>query len=110
MCQTIHLYHSNKGFVVYCKICNHIQIGFGNIALSFTINEYEGFANYITKTCPNYCPKCFQRTIWVPLESKKACMWLSGKEIHELNEMLKISSNSLELVKLLKDLNRKQSN
>jgi hypothetical protein len=110
MCQTIHLYHSNKGFVVYCKICKHLQIGFGNIAMSFGISEYERFAHSIAQTCPKYCSKCFSRNIWIPIESQKVCLLLSGKEIHELNEILSIASNSLELIKLLKDLHKNQIN
>lgn len=110
MCQTVHLYHSNKAFVVYCKICEHIQVAFGNFVMTLSIEDYHKFTSYIASTCPHYCSKCFSRNIWIPVEKQKVCLLMSGKEIHEFNAILQVANKSLELVWLLKSINEKQSN
>lgn len=109
MCQNIHLHHSSKGFITYCKACKHIQMAFGNVAICFAMEEYLNFCDYILQFYPQYNKTSFARELWIPTTSKSVCLLLSGKELYDLQEILKKAQNSLELIKLLENIKKQQN-
>lgn len=43
MCKHRILAHSDNGYIVLCKKCNHFQIAFGTTVISLTDIQYEEF-------------------------------------------------------------------
>jgi len=84
-------------------------MAFGNSVISFTMEQYQNFCEYILQFYPNYNKTCFKRNIWIPTTDSATCLLLSGKELHDLQEMLKKSQSSLELIKLLEGIHKQQN-
>ncbi|KOY87385.1 hypothetical protein AD998_15660 [bacterium 336/3] len=84
-------------------------MAFGNAAICFTMQEYLNFSDYILQFYPQHDKTSFARELWIPTTSHTVCLLVSGKELHDLQEILKKAQNSLELIKLLENIEKQQN-
>jgi hypothetical protein len=106
MCQYHTLYHdADKGYVVRCEDCGRLQLGFGNLILTFSLEDFEAFRCWMLRirseqeVVPNPC----LRNIVIPSPCEGVKLVLSLRELDEFNHMLEAADTerrSLDLIEL----------
>ena len=109
MCQYQTLYHhSEKGYIIHCLYCNHIQLGFGNIAITFTKDEFYGFQQSMSRVFAGLLEEEVDsplKNITLPTPCEGINLLLSPRELSHLNQMLDMAETELrsqELISLFK--------
>lgn len=105
MCQNKILHHSSKGFVTYCKSCKHIQMAFGTTAIRFSEVQFKNFCEYVFEFYPQYDKNCKLKNVWIPTTEHTVCFLISGKELHQLKDILEEAQDTLTVFKILNELN-----
>ena len=108
MCSFQTLFHdSNSGYVVRCSTCKNIQVGYGNLALTFTCRDFTNFFHWLRKikeqqdSLINESLRCI--VIPTPCEGMKLLMSLH--ELTELVNMLETADTELQSLDLIKLFN-----
>lgn len=113
MCHYQTLYYDDvKGYVIYCRNCNSIQLAFGNVMLTLFREDFYGFhecINRIKEEHKDYadCPKKFI-VVGTPCEGIK--LLVSGIELCQLQGMLDEAETELQSQELLGLFNNNISN
>lgn len=105
MCSYQTLFHdNNSGYVVRCKECENIQVGFGNIMLTVNENEFGSFRNWLKKVRDEQSPdqKETVRCVVIPTPCEGVKLLLSLRELREFDNMLEEADTELQSSSLLK--------
>lgn len=110
MCQYQTLYHDNeKGYIIHCLYCNNIQLGFGNIAITFCKEEFFRFQQAISRVHAGLergQADSPLKNITLPTPCDGINLLLSPRELSQLDHMLDMAETELrsqELIELFKE-------
>lgn len=105
MCSYQTLFHDdNTGYVVRCNECEKIQLGFGNIMLTVSMDEFDSFRQWLKKILHEQVavPKENLRNIMIPTPCEGVKLLLSMRELREMDHMLEEADTELQSCGLLK--------
>ena len=108
MCHYQTLFHNDDcGYAVRCSVCETIQVGFGNLMLSFTAADFNFFRRWLKQmiAVTDAPHDSTLRCIVVPSPCADVKLLLSMKELFAFNDMLESCDaelKSLELINLFK--------
>jgi hypothetical protein len=106
MCNYQTLFHKDDcGYAVRCSTCESIQVGFGNLMLTFSTPDFEFFRQWLKQIIEETVapPDNTLRCIVVPSPCEGVKLLLSMRELIAFDEMLESSDaelKSLEMIKL----------
>jgi hypothetical protein len=92
-----------SGYVIECGKCKKIQIGFGNVLITFLKEEFTGFRNHIDEVFGRHQP-CVEpviKHIMIPTPCTGLTLLLNNKELADLHNMLETSDNEMQAQQLL---------
>ncbi len=96
-------YCDKIGYVIECLDCNHIQLCFGNLQITFEMSDFDMFKKYIQKSTEQILP-CSDRHV-KSITLKTPCtginMILSESELHGLHEMIDFADTEMRSSALL---------
>jgi hypothetical protein len=105
MCHYQTLYHdADKGYVVHCLLCDHLQVAFGNVALTLCRDEFYWFQhsmNLLHGDLTRENKTSAQKNITVPTPCDGIMLLLTYKELETLNHMLDAAETELKSQQLL---------
>jgi hypothetical protein len=110
MCHYQTLYHNDStGYVVRCPECEKIQIGYGNLMITFGRGDFDDFRWWLRRIrdeqSPSQSPTL--RCIVIPTPCEGMKLLLSMRELVDFDNMLETADTelrSLELIRLFEDL------
>lgn len=105
MCQYQTLYHNESvGYVIRCANCERFQIGYGSILLNLKFSDFISFCENITNIRQNHDPlkDPHLKTTVVPTPYKGLQLFLSQRELYELQEMVESADNEFRSEELLR--------
>src|SRR5687768_2600021 len=105
MCSYQTLFHDdNTGYVVRCNECEKIQLGFGNLMLTLSTDEFNSFRCWLKKIMVEQSPaqKETIRCIVIPSPCEGIKLLLSLRELRDLDHMLEVADTELQSCCLLK--------
>lgn len=104
MCSYQTLFHDdNTGYVVRCKECANVQIGFGNLMLTVHENELGSFRNWLKSIIDEQSGELKEtiRCITIPTPCEGVKLLLSLRELREFDRMLEEADTELQSFCLL---------
>lgn len=104
MCHYQTLYHDdNTGYVVRCGDCEKIQIGFGNMVITFTTADFDSFRWWLQKIKDDQHPsqKTTVRSIMIPTPCEGMKLLLSLRELTDFTEMLDKADTELRSLQMI---------
>jgi len=107
MCVYNILAKSTNGYVILCNQCNHYQMAFGTTAVTFKVNAFKDFCEYVICLNDSITSNGFDmdKRIKVDLLSDTAMMILNYKELKQLFEIICEAKFNLEVEDTLHELN-----
>lgn len=110
MCHYQTLYHNDStGYVVRCPECEKIQIGYGNLMITFGRGDFDDFRWWLRRIrdeqSPSQSPAL--RCIVIPTPCEGMKLLLSMRELVDFDNMLETADTelrSLELIRLFEDI------
>lgn len=110
MCHYQTLYHNDStGYVVRCPECEKIQIGYGNLMVTFGRGDFDDFRWWLRRIkdeqSPSQSPTL--RCIVIPTPCEGMKLLLSMRELVDFDNMLEAADTelrSLELIRLFEDI------
>ncbi|MBN9296879.1 MAG: hypothetical protein J0I41_07700 [Filimonas sp.] len=105
MCDFQTLYHHNDhGYVVRCAHCNNIQIGFGNMMLTFPRDEFDAFRFWLKQMQEMYAdtemPE-YKKGIVIPTPCDGIKLLFSKTELASFNSMLENADTEMQSLELI---------
>lgn len=105
MCNYQTLYHDdNTGYVVRCNECEKIQVGYGNLMLTFSEEDFDAFRNWVHKyrdeQHPSQNPAL--RNIVIPTPCEGIRLLLCMRELREFDRMLEAADTELQSLEMIK--------
>lgn len=90
MCQYKIYHQSEWGYVVKCNGCEHLQLAFGTIAITFTYEQFDEFVETVCEYYEAYKDECFreQKTLRIPTAAQSISLAFSINEMEQLMNML----------------------
>jgi hypothetical protein len=110
MCNYTTLYQDKiAGYIIHCLDCNNIQLGFGNLAITFTIPAFNDFYQSIKMIDAeqHLSPDPFHKNISLSTPCDGMKILLSPNELHQLNGMLDIAETELRSQELISLFNHR---
>lgn len=103
MCDFKILHHCEKGYVVQCERCEHIQLAFGTTMMVMDKGEFQNFRNLISKLAELHKLEPFpeSKNITLPTSCRQVHLVLSSKEVEVFNDLLDQASLMLEANEIL---------
>lgn len=108
MCDHQTLFHDDAlGYVVRCNSCEKIQLGYGNLVITFSQPDFDCFRSRVNRMQPeqdrgmNPASRC----IMIPTPCDGIKLLVSLRELDEFVEMLDTADNELQSLELLKLFN-----
>ena len=106
MCSYQTLYHQpGEGYVIHCRQCNHLQLAFGNVSLSFNKEGYSSFLNYLRDSEHLADADSHTKSIRIPTPYEGMQLLLSGKEMKQLICMMDTAETEFKSLQLLELFN-----
>ena len=111
MCNFQTLYYNNDfGYVVLCLHCNNIQIGYGNILITFKETEFNSFRYWLRQIEENQfvdagSTEYVAKSVMVPTPCEGVKLLLSQKELNEFNIMLDTADSEMQSQQMMKLFN-----
>ena len=105
MCTYQTLFHEDSsGYVVRCTECEKIQIGYGNLMITFSREDFSVFRNWLRKIKAEQLPtqKPTLRSIVIPTPCDGMKLLLSLRELEEFDAMLETADTELQSLELIK--------
>lgn len=105
MCAYHTWFHDDKiGYVTECLECNHIQVAFGNLSITFEKRDFDIFRKYIQKSAelrePSANPHVKSVTLKTPCRG--ISMLLTESELFGLYEMVDYADTEMKSAALMK--------
>jgi hypothetical protein len=90
--------------------CDNIQIGYGNILITFHHNDFGSFRQWLKEveckqSVPEHSTEFHVKSIVVPTPCEGLKLLLSVKELGEFNHMLDVADTELKSLALIKLFN-----
>ena len=106
-CNYFTLHYSKDGYVVKCAYCNKIQLGFGNMILNLSQDEFQSFRHQTADKIKEnkFTGFPYQKNITFQTDSKNIMMVFSFKDLGVLFEMLQQANLRLEVNNLILNQN-----
>jgi len=104
MCHYQTLYHDEQnGYVVRCSGCEKIQLGFGNLLVTFGQDEFSAFRWWLRRIKDEQDPALNPtlRCIMIPTPCEGMKWLLSPRELDELDSMLESADTELRSIELI---------
>jgi hypothetical protein len=105
MCQYQTLFHKDSvGYVIRCTQCERFQLGYGSVMISFEINEFFSFSQKVREVKQHHYPAddIYLKTVMLATPFDGLQLFLSQRELYELDEMLETADNEFRSEQLLK--------
>ena len=96
-------YDDSIGYVIECGKCKKLQIGFGNVLITFLKEEFCSFRKHIDTIYERHEPAADAtvKHIMIPTPCIGLTLLLNTKEMKELHEMLEYVDNEMQAQQLL---------
>lgn len=100
-------HNADCGYVVECEQCNKLQVAFGNIAITLSMQEYENFRQYLLHviTGREYTGNAKVKSIMLHTPAQGISFLLSEDELIGLQQMIEYADNEMKAESLLKLFN-----
>lgn len=101
--QTLYL-NSDKGYVIHCLLCDHLQVAFGNVAITLCRDEFQWFKQSMAilhQDLTRDNKTSTVKNISVPTPCDGVMLLLNFKELEELNHMLDAADTELKSQQLM---------
>lgn len=105
MCNYETLFHNdNLGYAVRCNECEKIQLGYGNVVITFSDEDFRSFSSWITTIRHQQDPALDAglRCIVIPTPCEGMKLLMSKRELDEFVTMLETADTELQSLALLK--------
>lgn len=105
MCQYQTLFHDDKtGYVIRCAECEKIQVGYGNLIMTFDVADLDQFRWWLKKIRDDNHPSQNEnvRCIVIPGPCEGMRLLLSMRELREFNSMLDLADSELRSLEMIK--------
>lgn len=105
MCHYQTLYHNdNTGYVVRCPECEKIQLGYGNLMVTFGRSDFDDFRWWLRKIKEEQSPAQSPtlRCIVIPTPCDGMKLLLSMRELRDFDAMLEAADSELRSLELLR--------
>ncbi len=105
MCTFHTWFHDNLiGYVVECKECQKIQVGFGNIMATFSVKKFERFQREINLIVDTLVPRENKHAKDILLQTPYAgfTIILSEAELTDLHYMVEQADNDRKAEQIMK--------
>ncbi|MEP7318963.1 MAG: DUF6686 family protein [Panacibacter sp.] len=108
MCSFQTLYYNNDcGYVVRCADCDNIQIGYGNVLITFHESEFKSFRYWLGQIEENQIiildsAEYKIKSVIVPTPCEGLKLLLTQKELVEFNKMLDAADTEIQSQQMLK--------
>ncbi|RYY55828.1 MAG: hypothetical protein EOO05_19180 [Chitinophagaceae bacterium] len=105
MCHYQTLYHDDSlGYAVRCNECEKIQLGYGNMVITFSQEDFDAFRSWLVRIRDEQDPAISSglRCILIPTPCEGMKLLLSKRELDEFVVMLETADNELQSLALLK--------
>jgi len=105
MCHYQTLYHDDRtGYVVRCPECEKIQIGYSNLVLTFSVEDFELFHRWLKKVRDEHYPAGNERVrnIVIPTPCEGMKLLLSMQELTDFHTMLETADTELRSIELIR--------
>ena len=96
-------YEDNTGYVIECSRCKKLQLGFGNVLITFLKEEFGSFRKHINivyERCREQ-EESQVKHIMIPTPCTGATFLLNSKEMNELYHMLEQADNEMRAEELM---------
>lgn len=102
MCAFKTLYQDQDGFVVYCKHCIRLHVGYGTTVLSLSVDDFHAFAHKIAFYSEEHSSAGNRDTKSVPVATscKEITLMYSPDDLQILHVLLSKAKERLLLEKL----------
>ena len=86
------------GYVVHCRECKKIQLGFGNLMLTINANEFESFHNFLKGLLSEQREAQYHtaRCIFIPTPCEGLRLLLSRRELQSFDRMMEEADTELK--------------
>ncbi len=104
MCSYKTWYYEEKiGYVIECSRCDKIQVGFGNVLITFFKEEFSSFRKHIVQIFnrQQYVEESNIKHIMIPTPCTGLTLLLNAQELNELYTMLETADNEIQASQLL---------
>jgi hypothetical protein len=105
MCSFQTWFHDNQiGYVLECKECQKIQVGFGNILATFSVKEFERFQRQLNAVVETLVPRDNKHAKDILLQTPYVgfTIILSEAELTDLHYMVEEADNDRRAVQIMK--------
>ncbi len=94
----------NTGYVVRCNECEKIQIGFSNLMMTFSLDDFAGFRKWLQKLLSeqDLSEKQTIRNIVIPTPCEGMKILLSIRELRDFNKMLDTADTELQSLEMIR--------
>ena len=102
MCCYKTLHKNEEGYVVFCKSCESLHVGYGNVVLSNTIEEFYSFEAKIDAYYREHRYDLYPdlKTISVNTSTRTITLVYSPNDLKKLSNILNKAKEKLTLEKL----------
>ncbi len=104
MCNYRTLYYSDKyGYVIFCELCRHLQLGFGCVLINFQRDEFNSFRRVVREIIEDYegMELSGSKSITIPTPCEGLSLFLSPVEINVLHDVLEQADTNLSVTELM---------
>lgn len=88
-------HHEHIGYVVECKECKNLQIGFGNVVATVSNKDFESLRQHVAFVKENYSPDDNRRKKSIMLQTpySELNFLLTERELDDLQNMIEHTDN-----------------
>ncbi|WP_290796993.1 DUF6686 family protein [Flavihumibacter sp. UBA7668] len=99
MCNFETLFSSSFGYVVHCDACNHLQVGFGTVCVTFRVPDFKPFVQWLSEVFETTPVPALAsvKSIRLPTPCEGFQLLLSYEELKELFIMLDFVDTELQV-------------
>ena len=105
MCNYQTLFHDdNIGYVIRCGECEKIQMGYGNLMVTFNTEDFIAFRCWLRKIKDDIHPSQKEtiRSIVIPTPCEGMKLLMSIRELRDFDTMLEQADSELQSLYLIK--------
>jgi len=102
MCAFKTLHYGDDGYVVRCRQCDHIHIGFGTTVLALTYDQFLDFDRTVDEYYELHADDAqrHRKTIQIPTAARAVTLVYSPADLKKLARMLTKAKDRLAIEKL----------
>lgn len=105
MCRYQTLYQDDRtGYVVRCTQCEKIQVGYTNLLLTFSTEDFDAFRLWLKKIRNEQDPAQNEwvRSIVIPTPCEGMKLLLSRRELDDFHDMMESADTELQSLELFR--------